>query len=326
MIDGLATQPQYIDHLAPVWTALPPAMRGDFVVPRALTIHALERGIIEATQVAGNRERPLLIAGFSDQRWAHRAGRRRFAFLEHGIGQSYAGDPGRPAALHGSYAGGRGRDGTGLFLVPNDHAAARWTAAYPGAWVEVVGMPKLDRVARREGTEGRVVATSFHWNCSIAPEARSTLRHYRKALPTLARQFELIGHGHPRIWRHLEPIYRAAGIWRASSFDTVLRGADVYVCDNSSTLYEFAATGRPVVVLNAPWYRRGVEHGLRFWEAADVGVQVDHPSELRDAIEEALADPPERQAARAAALALALPLLDGASSARAARALEAWAG
>ena len=49
--------------------------------------------------------------------------------------------------------------------------------------------------------------------------------------------------------------YEAHGIEYVPDFDDVLRRADVYACDNSSTLYEFASTGRPVVVLNAPWYR-----------------------------------------------------------------------
>ena len=57
-------------------------------------------------------------------------------------------------------------------------------------------------------------------------------------------------------------------------FDEVMERSTLYICDNSSTLYEFASTGRPVVVLNAPWFRRDIEHGLRFWEHADVGVSV----------------------------------------------------
>jgi UDP-N-acetylglucosamine:LPS N-acetylglucosamine transferase len=97
----------------------------------------------------------------------------------------------------------------------------------------------------------------------------------------------------------------------------------VYVCDNSSTIYEFAATGRPVVVLNGPHYRRDVHHGLRFWDAADVGIQVDHPRDLPDAIEEALRDPEPRRRAREAALGIVYAHRTGAAQ-RAAAALTDW--
>jgi hypothetical protein len=59
-----------------------------------------------------------------------------------------------------------------------------------------------------------------------------------------------------------------------ASLREVQRRAAVYVCDNSSSMYEFAATGRPVVVLDLPegrikgiGYRRNINHGLRFWDA-----------------------------------------------------------
>ena len=98
-------------------------------------------------------------------------------------------------------------------------------------------------------------------------------------------------------------------------FEDVVRRADLYIADNTSTLFEFAALDRPVIVLNAPWYRRGVEHGLRFWEFADVGVQVDDPESLVDAIGRALED---RDGSRRRSIVRALYANLGDATARAA--------
>jgi glycosyltransferase involved in cell wall biosynthesis len=117
--------------------------------------------------------------------------------------------------------------------------------------------------------------------------------------------------------------YARAGIPVVEEFPDVMRQADVYACDNSSTLYEFASTGRPVVVLNAPWYRRTVEHGLRFWSAANVGVQCDDPADLSSAILRALMDDQPHQVAREAALDVAYAYRSGAAQ-RAAEELEQW--
>jgi hypothetical protein len=108
----------------------------------------------------------------------------------------------------------------------------------------------------------------------------------------LARRFTVIGHGHPRR-SELASRYRRAGIEHVASFSEVCRRASIYVADNTSTLFEFAATGRPVVVLNARRYRRDVRHGLRFWDAAGVGPNVDRPRDLPDVVARALEDPPE---------------------------------
>ena len=100
-------------------------------------------------------------------------------------------------------------------------------------------------------------------------------------LAALAERWTVLGHGHPRILDQLMPVYEELGIEPAYTFEEVLDRASVYCCDNSSTLFEFASLDRPVVVLNPPWYRREVEHGLRFWEAATVGVQVgDQPLDI----------------------------------------------
>jgi hypothetical protein len=286
----IASRPQYRHHLEPVYAALPEHLRGNGSSSSAL------------------------VSSSSDLALALREGYRRIAYLEHGMGQPYSGTAG--------YPGGAGRQYVDLFLSPNETSAAADRAAYPGAQVVVVGDPRLDTLPAREPGPPRV-AVSFHWDCWAVPESRSALPRYQRGLPALAAAYPLLGHAHPRAARALERVWRRLGVEYVPSFDEVLRRADVYVCDNSSTLFEFASTGRPVVVLNAPWYRREVQHGLRFWQAATVGVQVDHPDELVAAVALALEDRPEQRAARAAALRLAYAHPSGAAQ-RAARALEAW--
>jgi len=339
-LDAVACEPQFIDHLAPVWRALPPDVQGDCYVPERLLERAARRGVsaVAIDDVGVRRSTPppgavvadgppCLVASIGDTKVARRLGYRRFAFIEHGAGQSYLGANG---IAHPSYAGGRDREDTELFMVPNDYSAERWRKAYPRARVEVVGSPRLDDLPGRQLNpleSGPVVAISFHWDAHVTPESGSAVGHYLGGLADLARQFSLIGHAHPKgDWpARMERLYRRAGIEFVPEFDDVCRRADVYAVDNSSTLFEFAATGRPVVVLNAPWYRRNVSHGLRFWDAAGVGVQCDGPDELPARIHEALADVPARQAARTAALSLVYAVRHGAAE-RASRAVLGWLG
>lgn len=225
-----------------------------------------------------------------------------------------------------NYGGGQSEHhgDIGLYLVPNEANAKRWRGAYPRADVAVVGCPKLDELPTT-GQPG-VVAISFHWEATIADEARSAFQHHKGVLRDLARRFPIIGHGHPRAIDgepYLRTAYAAAGIELVEDFEEVCRRASVYVCDNSSTIFEFAATGRPVVLMNAPWYGRGSHHGLRFWDAAHVGLQADHPADLPDAIERALADPPEVAAAREDAVGMVYAHR-GDATRRAVGALVAW--
>lgn len=303
---------QFVDHLAPIWSLLPG--RGRFLVEPSLVDYAMSRGI-EAEPIARppfnpayppprHDGPPCLVASYGDIKGARRLGYGPFIFVEHGAGQSYAGarsSQGRNA----SYAGGADRDDVHLFLVPNETCAARWRAAFPQAQVAVVGCAKLDRLPRRIPDGETTVALSWHWPGSgIAPEAGTAIGTFGPVIGALAKRFNLIGHCHPKgDWpTRMAREYRRWGIEFVPDFEDVCRRADLYVCDNSSTLFEFAATGRPVVVLNAREYRKSISHGLRFWEAADVGIQVDDPALLGDAIEEALRDAPERQVAREAAL------------------------
>lgn len=335
MIDAMAHEPQFLDHLAPVWQALHESQRGRFLVEPSLLPKALSMGI-EPEPVSWPRYPPqpaprvdgppMLVASYGDIKVGRRLGYGPFAFIEHGAGQSYAGDHNR-LRLSGSYSGGPDRDDVGLFMVPGPHPAERWQARYPKARVEIVGSPRLDALPAREHPDVGypTVAISFHWPCHSAPEADTALGEYIEELPMLVPVFDVIGHAHPKAdWpQRMRKVYDRAGIPFVADFDDVCRRADVYVCDNSSTLFEFAATGRPVVVLNSKHYRRDVNHGLRFWDAATVGVQVDKPEDLIDAIEYALSDPPEQQAAREAALSRVYGVrTNGAASA--ATAISEW--
>jgi len=329
VIDAYASEPHFVDHIAPVMLALPPGQRGDLLVHRSLRERAIARGL-EPASVPSDATRPVLVASYGDVKRARAMGRRSIAYLEHGAGQSYAGDPrDQRAAAHGSYAGGGDRGDNGLIMTPGEWPASRWRAAYPGARVEAVGCPKLDALPAREPGPGPVVCVSTHFEATLCDETRSAFPFFREAVESLARApwMTLIGHSHPRavdgpprMRRRIERM----GAEYVEDFADVCRRADLYVCDNSSSLFEFAATGRPVVVLNAPWYRRSVSHGGRFWDWATVGVQADRPEDLEGAVRLALEDRPEQRAERERVLSLVYAHRTGAA-ARAAAALADWA-
>lgn len=318
MIDGYATMPVYLEHLAPVWLSLWEAgvRPSDFWVPPGLLPLAEALGIgarpLEAWKPPGLG--PLLVASYRD---LHRAGDRPIILAEHGAGQSYGGS-------HASYAGGPGRQAVVLFLVPGAGVGLRNAERYPGVVNVPIGCPKLDAWhAGLIAPRGGAVAISFHWDAGAYPETRSAFRHYRAVLAELPRAFgEVIGHAHPRWFAEIAPIYAEAGIEPVESFEEVLRRADVYACDNSSTLYEFASTGRPVAVLNAPWYRRKVSHGMRFWDHARIGPQCDEPTELAATIAAALEDPPPQRAVREAIVDEVYAVRDGTAGRSAALAIR----
>lgn len=318
-VDMLAGEVHFADHLAPIYEAL--TNPGDFVLSEAMfQREPIQRGwpphITHPTDVS----RPVVVASYGDLKRARRLGYTKIARIEHGAGQSYG-------TRHGSYAGGKDNDDVSLFLMPNQYSADLWQQAYPDARVEIVGCPKLDTLPRKDPSVPLTVAIGFHWDCHLVPETVSAFQHYREALPDLVRAYNVIGHGHPRAWvgpPRLEKRYLRYGVTPVGMFAEVCRMADLYVCDNSSSMFEFASTGRPVVVLNSPTYRRGVNHGLRFWDAANVGVQVDEPADLIDAVAVGLQDAPERQEARNGALDMVYAYRSGGAH-RAARVLKEWA-
>jgi hypothetical protein len=321
LIDFQAGEPQFVDHLASVYLALPPEHRGDFITISSLRSRVLSWGIDSIARIE-HLERPIVVCSYGDQKKVRRQGRKTIARMEHGAGQSYFGDSrfaGSP-----SYAGGQDCHDVGLFLCPNEYSANKWRVAYPNAEVEVVGCPKLDSLPAK-GSGPLTVAISFHFNIPIIPETVGSWMHYRSSLPALAGRFTLIAHAHPKAMPMIQRHFTRLGIEVVQDFAEVCQRADLYVCDNSSTLYEFASTGRPVVVLNDPGFRRDIYHGGRFWDWATVGYQVDNSSDLVPIIERALTDPTEQQTERERVVGLAYAYRAGGAE-RAADALLQWAG
>lgn len=290
MVDGYGTQLSYLVHLAPIFAGLPAERRGTVYVE--MNYHEL---LADATQLGVNiafgrppgRDTdpdPVLIAGGSNLQagWSGRP----VVFVEHGAGQTYAG------LDVASYSGGAGRDMVSLFLCPNQKVCDRNLARYPHADAEAVGDPTIIPTPVADGPP--VVAFSWHFDFPGGPpEAGCTFAYWEQAVLEFVRsgRYEVLGHAHPKLANRLMPWYAAHDIPATRRFSDVVARAAVYVVDNSSTIFEWAALDRPVVVLDAPQYRRDVELGLRFWECADVGVRIEETADLPYAIDAALADP-----------------------------------
>lgn len=315
IVDTHASYAHYVERIAPVWHALPKGERGTVSSSVEARLTLLARGVS-----GGDRHGDVgLAAGWSDA-LALRTG-HKVALMEHGVGQTYHGS----TEHHPAYAGGEGRGFIRAFLCPNERVRKLNAVAYPDAICETVGDVFMDDLDLFMGHYPEYdVAVSFHPDfSSIAPEAGSSRRHYADAVRTLSQHVKVLGHSHPRDRNQADDWFASIGVEHAYSFSRVVTACRVLVCDNSSIIYYASALGLPVVLLNSPRYRRHIEHGLRFWEYADIGWQVDEPKQLLPAVEDALSHP-QRHADRAAEVSAALfPLRDGRSAERIADVLRA---
>lgn len=314
----LANEEHFVDHLAPLWRAT----GGTFYTTQdPMLYYGRALGLpMEVPTIRQSGPSAVVVASYGDLKRSRTfLPHAKRALLQHGSGQSY---PVGRHAVHPSYSGGKDHDDVSLFLCPNEYSAARWRTAYPAATVSVVGSPRVDTLPAKEPGPTTVVM-SFHWDCPIAPETKSAFQHFRSVLGYKDSRYNLLVHCHPRARRWLTPYFRRYGIPYIERFDDVCRQADLYIIDNSSTLFEFAATGRPVMLMNPPWYRRNVEHGMRFWELSSIGLNVNDPRDVHGTISTALLDPPGVRAERERCVALVYPIRTG-STAEAAEAVKRW--
>lgn len=301
----VACERQYFDHLKPLYDRL----GGSFYVSKQISDYA--KGFIPESITYGsvNQLRGLInnftiISSYRDLINTRKRGVKQI-LIEHGCGQTYRG------GNSGSYANSvSGKENVVLYLAVNDHAAESFKRV-SDIPCEVIGCPKLDGLVKIKKPSDDTIAISFHWDCIVSPESRSSFYYYKDILPELAERFKIIGHGHPRIIDEIAPYYERAGIEVVRDFKEVCERASVYVADNTSTLFEFAALARPVVVLNCPKYRKTAEHGLRFWECANVGINCEDPLSLVRAIDSAIKYDEYFKDNRASAVEKVYPYLKG---------------
>jgi hypothetical protein len=329
-IDFLACERHNFSHLRPIWDTLPSGHRGVFHILTQLDREEKFIGLDEIDNlrvfespneltVSLNNGIGLLVTSTFYDHFLPEIS-RPLVFVAHGGGQTYI----------GQYEYQMSRKNYILDMVPNESMANVFDKRYPFSKKVVIGSPKMDKwhlTFNKPNNLKPVIAISFHFDRKAIPESSTAWPYFQNILPQLAKQndWTILGHGHPRMIDTLAPHYEQLGIEIVRDFDDVLKRADLYICDHMATLYEFASTDRPVVVLNAPWYRRDVEHGLRFWEHADVGINCDHPDDLFKTIELALTDPEDQQKKRKKAVRGVYAYTDGKASQRSAQVIVSLA-
>jgi len=323
-INFLATQSHFLDHLAPLFVGL---LDAPFCNDGVFCVHPDIRERAEALGIPRTRLRgmhqipagePMVVASIGDTKTVN-GHASKIALLEHGCGMSFS-------SAVSNHPGGRGaRDAVDLFLMPNRWAADRDQAAHPTARVEIVGAPKLDWVKEYpfHRNASPVIAWATHWDCHTCEETRSALSEFRTAIPAIAKEWKRIGHCHPRADAAQWGLWRTYGVEIVRDLVDVMKRADLLIGDAGSAPYEFAATGKPVVLINRKRYRRNVRHGLRWW--SDIpGLQCDRPEDLLATVQRALEDPPEVKEERERVVSVVYPEL-GDALPRALAVLDDWA-
>lgn len=285
-MDALITSAHLLPHSLPIWHALDTSVRGRLFVgfDARMNVEASKYGFDAHFGTPPPSDTPVLVASGNDL-----PGIQRAVLLAHGVEQTYIG------VDHISWAGGSGRENVILFVVPHEQAAWANRERYPNTPCAVVGSPHVELLRKLPPYPLRDprIAISTHWESGLVPELRSAFSWYEEEFQRLcmANPDAFVMHGHPRHQDFTEWKAREWGVEFVPSFEKLTQRAWLYVVDSSSTAYEWAALGRPVVHVNAPWYRAEVEHSLRFWSQSDIGPNVFKPADLEAALSIAMADP-----------------------------------
>lgn len=205
---------------------------------------------------------------------------QRYVYVEHGAGQTYEG-------IHPSHAGAGGMAGVVGFVCPSYRVVNRWRFNYPYTPAIAAGCPKMDPWHRGERPipVDKTVAITFHWDHNISQFSRTAFKHYKRELHHVvdawrSQGWYVVGHAHPKAAETLMPFWVNMGVEYIPHLSEVFDRAHVLVADNTSAIPEFMSLGRPVIMLNAPWYDRSKHIGNRFWEWTKGGLMIDNPQAL----------------------------------------------
>ena len=319
MITFVATEKHYLEHLIATYLALPEEYRGLFYINgAALCDLACSKGILGKNVRFFDLRRvdhldprnfdvhaPLMLskgpgyvmcsAIIDAQRVRELEPLKQVILCEHGCGQIY--DHGSP-----SYAGGLDRGWLSLCIVPGERPWAKQLEKYPNVPCIKTGCPKLDsfkdyiKPDKILQMSNMVVGVSTHFDSGHIAEMSSAFLYFWNQIESLVKahpKTQFIGHTHPRVkglpwekWRELSAM--CPNVRLTHDFDEIMQEADLYIIDQSSTAYEFAALDKPVLFLNSPHFRKHINHGMRFWEFANIGVQCDYADDLGEKMKEAL--------------------------------------
>lgn len=324
-IGFIATETYYVDHLISIWLALPHKARGPFFCTDRAATQAKKYGVREKfiVRVSGSRTQmakrlkasfsgPVLSASFANWRVVFTAGLPA-PHLPHGQGGP---GPGNENWLDN-------KDKVDLMLVPAEYGKGGLEGLN---CVVINGQPKLDRWYKYSPFNDRpTAAISFRWR-----KEQSALEHYLPYLADIAAEAKkkgvrLIGHGHPLSFKtEFAHVWKKVAIIAEPSFEEVLRLADVYAADCSSSSFEFVGLDRPVVFLDCPAYAN-LSKPPRFTQS-EAGIINKHPKDLVEDILLAHSDPPHIKEARAKVKNLMHGVFKGEASSNAARVLMEFYG
>lgn len=253
-----ASQSSYRDHLRPVWDALEPAEQGTW----------MEKGSRPSGATtwlsASQRDFSTL-----EKTKAHRV------VMEHGVGLQWYPDLMLQRLCRAS-----------AIAAPNAFIAERYREHSKRVRIEIVGTPKMDLL--QASTPGPAAAISFHWT-GVLRQRETSLAAWKPLVEELGAERELLGHAHPKIWRQAERFYRELGIEPVRSFEEVCARSNLYLSDHGSTLYEWAALDRELILLRKgnnpvpiPW-----RSGLLWKYFSGIGPELKLGGSLRAALEAA---------------------------------------
>jgi hypothetical protein len=324
ILDFLARRPYLIQHLAPVWNALSASERGVFYFQgndtKAYALLKLKSPklveYIEVNEQPGEcGYGPILAAAYGDAvRAADFYLERPVILMEHGAGLTF----GKPVFADGSGQ----RTKLACFPVQSKYVLGKIHPEIASKPHPIIGVPKLDRWAGQFDMPHPMprkptIAFAFHHGDknSRPAETGSAWEHYAEILPAIVQHYKVLLHAHPLSELAITGLYQ--DLKNSAEFvpewDDVMQRADLFIGDCGSAAYEFIVTGKPVILLNAPWFDRKKQWGLRFWDYTNIGPMVDGPEQLVPAIENTIARPNEYQLPRRRAVEDLFPYLGNSS-------------